>query len=284
MCGIAGLVGLEHNKQIADSMLATLRKRGPDAQGVYSYEQCCLIHSRLAIIDPAGGSQPMHLCWGGETYTIVYNGELYNTEEIRTLLMKLGHQFQGHSDTEVVLHAYAQWAEGCLEKFNGIFAFGVWEKKRKKLFLARDRIGVKPLFYKFHKEGLLFASEIKAILAYPGVKAELDAEGAAQLLLLGPGRVPGSGVFRGVYELEPGCFGCYICGKWSWKRYWKLKDYEHRDSFEETAEKVRYFVTDAIERQMVSDVKIGTFLSGGLDSSIISLKICFHIFRKMCTF
>ena len=270
MCGIAGIIGLKHSENIINGMLETMKRRGPDAQGVFINEGCCLLHSRLSIIDPAGGGQPMELNWAGEIYTIVYNGELYNTEDVRQLLMKLGHTFKGHSDTEVLLHAYAQWSDGCLEKLNGIYAFAVWEKKRKKLFLARDRIGVKPLFYKVHKDGILFASEIKTILAYPDVEAELDAEGAAQILLLGPGRAPGSGVFRGIRELEPGCYGCYICGKWNWKRYWKLKDRIHTDSFEETAQKVRALVVDAIEKQMVSDVEIGTFLSGGLDSSLIS--------------
>lgn len=273
MCGIAGLVGVECNEQITDKMLSTLKRRGPDAQGKFVSEQCCLLHGRLSIIDPEGGGQPMQLYWSGEKYTIVYNGELYNTEEIRQLLIQLGHRFVGHSDTEVVLHAYAQWEEGCLDKFNGIFAFAVWEKKRKKLFLARDRIGVKPLFYKLHKGGIIFASEIKTILAHPEVDARLDGEGISQVLLLGPGRVPGSGVFRDIYELEPGCFGCYKCGKWNWKRYWKLTDRIHTDSFEDTVEYVKFLVTDAIQRQMVSDVEIGTFLSGGLDSSLIS-SIC----------
>ena len=212
----------------------------------------------------------MHLSWQRETYTIVYNGELYNSEEIKKLLQKLGHEFLGHSDTEIVLHAYAQWSEECVDRLNGIFAFAVWEHKRKKLFLARDRIGVKPLFYTLHQNGFLFASEIKSILTYPSVKAQLDENGIGEVLLLGPGRTPGSGVFHGIYELEPGCYGYYCGGKWNWKRYWKLLDHPHRENFEETAERVRYLVTDSIRRQMVSDVAIGTFLSGGLDSSLIS--------------
>ena len=212
----------------------------------------------------------MTLHWAGETYTLVYNGELYNTHEVRRELLALGHKFGGHSDKEVVLHAYAQWGEQCLDKFNGIFAFAVWEEREKRLFLARDRMGVKPLFYKEHDDGLLFASEIKTILTYPTVKAELDSEGAAEVLLLGPGRAPGSGVFRGIREIEPGCCGYFSGGKLRIWRYWQLKDREHMDSFGETVEKVRFLVTDAICRQMVSDVPIGTFLSGGLDSSLIS--------------
>lgn len=270
MCGIAGMVGLKFDAGVVDQMLATMYRRGPDDHGWFHENDCTLLHSRLAIIDIEKGKQPMHLAWAGESYTIVYNGELYNTEELRRELIILGHRFYGHSDTEVLLHSYAQWKDAALTKLNGIFAFGVWEHKRRRLFLARDRMGVKPLFYKQHDGGVLFASEIKTILSYPTVKAELDGDGAAELLLLGPGRTPGSGVFRGIFELEPGCCGSYMDGQWHHSRYWKLSDREHMDSFDETAEKVRYLVSDSICRQMVSDVPIGTFLSGGLDSSIIS--------------
>jgi len=212
----------------------------------------------------------MEVGWAGEDYVISYNGEIYNTDEVRKDLLRLGHTFRGHSDTEVVLHAYAQWGADALERLNGIFAFAVWEKGRKRLFIARDRMGVKPLFYKEHEKGLLFASEIKTILTYPTVKAELDAQGVAEVLLLGPGRTPGCGVFRGMSELEPGCCGYYTAGKLHIWRYWSLKDREHTDSFSQTVETVRELVCDAIRRQMVSDVPIGTFLSGGLDSSLIS--------------
>lgn len=279
MCAIAGMIGLKPNREIVDNMLATMLRRGPDEQGTFMDRDCFLLHSRLSIIDPNGGKQPMQLQWAGEKYTIVYNGELYNTQEIRQELQSIGHEFLGHSDTEVVLHAYAQWGENSLDRFNGIFAFGVWEQKAKKLFLARDRMGVKPLFYKRHNEGFLFASEIKTILAYPTVTAELDIDGIGEVMLLGPGRTPGSGVFRGIQELEPGCCGCFTGGKWVWKRYWRLIDGEHKDSFEQTAEHVRYLVTDSICRQMVSDFPIGTFLSGGLDSSLISA-ICAGEMKK----
>ena len=234
MCAIAGLLGLHSDSKIIHRMLETMARRGPDGKGSYCWEGVTLLHARLAIIDPQGGRQPMLLNWENETYVIVYNGELYNTDELRSLLCRTGHSFEGHSDTEVLLHAYAQWGEACLDKLNGIFAFGVWEESKKRLFLARDRIGVKPLFYKEHEGGLIFSSEVKTILAYPGVRAELDAEGAAQILMLGPGRMPGSGVFRGIREVEPGCCGYYEKGKLRTKRYWKLCDREHRDSFSET--------------------------------------------------
>ena len=270
MCAISGIIGLPWNDALIRDILATMERRGPDDRGIYQKENCLLLHSRLAIIDRAGGHQPMMLDWGGERYILVYNGELYNTKEIRRELLKAGHIFQGYSDSEVLLHAYAEFGESCVHRLNGIYAFGVWEEKRKRLFLARDRIGVKPLFFKEHEGGLLFASEIKTILTYPTVNAELDMEGAAQMLMLGPGRLPGSGVFRGIREVEPGWCGYYEDGRLNLQQYWKLRDAEFNDSFDETVEKVRYLVLDAIKRQMVSDVPIGTFLSGGLDSSLIT--------------
>ena len=279
MCAIAGIIGLYINESIAKKMLCTMARRGPDDSGIYKYKDVCLMHTRLSVIDPVGGKQPMHLHHNGMDYTIVYNGELYNAEEIRQQLFSLGHRFDGHSDTEVVLHAYVQWKEKCVEQLNGIFAFAVFEETTNRVFLARDRIGVKPLFYKLHDGGLLFSSEIKTILTYPSVNAELDEIGAAEIILLGPGRTPGSGVFKGILELEPGYYAYYTDGKLSLKQYWKLADREHTDSFEETAEKVRYLVTDAIKRQMVSDVPIGTFLSGGLDSSLIT-SVCANEYKE----
>ena len=270
MCAIAGILNLKFDSDILEKMLNTMERRGPDGRGIYTGRKLALLHTRLAIIDPQGGAQPMSLTWEGETYTIVYNGELYNTQELRQELIARNHQFLSNSDTEVVLHAYAQWGDGCLERINGIFALAIWEEKRKRLFLARDRIGVKPLFYTLHQGGLLFASEIKTLFCYPTQKPKLDARGAAEILMFGPGRIPGSGVFQGICELEPGCCGWYWDGKLTLRRYWKLKDREHGDSFEDTCSYVRYLVTDAIKRQMISDYPVGTFLSGGLDSSIIS--------------
>ena len=188
MCAIAGVLGLPCLPETAERMLGTMARRGPDGNGIHRDGDCTLLHARLAVIDPQGGRQPMELEWEGERYVLIYNGELYNTQELRRELQNLGHEFRGHSDTEVLLHAFARWGEACLEKLNGIFAFAVWETRCRRLFLARDRIGVKPLFFKCHDGGLLFASELKTVLEYPTVEAELDAQGAAELLLLGPGR------------------------------------------------------------------------------------------------
>ena len=270
MCAIAGIIGLPSSDHIVKRMLATMKRRGPDSDGCCEGDGYTLLHARLAIIDPEGGSQPMSLDWAGNRYRMVYNGELYNTQELRNKLERLGHIFLGHSDTEVLLHGYAQWGNAVLEQLNGIYAFAIWECNEQRLFMARDRMGVKPLFYTRIGDGLIFGSEIKTLLSYPGVRPCLDAEGAAQLLILGPGRIPGSGVFKGIYELEPGTCCFYSEGKLTMKRYWKLQDREHRDDFVTTVSKVRFLVEDSIKRQMVSDVPIGCFLSGGLDSSIIS--------------
>ena len=287
MCSIAGALDVRTDPQVLEKMLETMRRRGPDGRGTYREGNCCLLHSRLAVIDPAGGRQPMALSWQSEEYIMIYNGELYNTQEIRSQLEYHGHRFNTHSDTEVVLRAFAQYGEACLDHLNGIFAFAVWMPEKQRLFLARDRIGVKPLFYTQSAGGLIFASEMKTILAHPAVKPQLDVQGAVQLIMLGPGRLPGSGVFRGIRELEPGCCGWYENQRLYLKRYWRLTDREHMDSFTQTVEKTRFLVTDSIRRQMVSDVGIGTFLSGGLDSSIISA-VCAREFEKsgesLCTF
>ena len=275
MCAIAGILDLPANRETIAAMGKTMRRRGPDDFDSYQHHDVTLLHARLAVIDLQGGRQPMTLAFQGREYAMVYNGELYNTAEIRRELLALGHEFRGHSDTEVLLHGYAQWGEGVLEKLNGIYAFAVFDGER--VFLARDRVGVKPLFYAEHEGGLLFASEIKTILKYPGFRAAIDVTGAAELLLLGPGRTPGCGVFRGVRELEPGCFGYWEKGRLTLRRYWRLTDGEHRENFAETCGHVRWLVEDAVRRQLVSDVPIGCFLSGGLDSSLICAIAAEHL-------
>lgn len=282
MCGIAGEINFNARntaitQENAASIIDTLKRRGPDQSGVYLTDFAALLHTRLAVIDPENGLQPMVATYGEKEYCIVYNGELYNTKELRDRLLDSGHKFLSHSDTEVVLKAYIEWGDNFVRMLNGIFAFAIWDKAGERLFFGRDRMGVKPFF--FSTRGLndgdcgkvfRFASEIKALLAFPGFPAEIDAGSVAEIFLIGPGRTPGYGVFKGIHELKPA-----HCGSFSRKGlriypYWKLEDHAHDDTFEQTAEKVRFLVTDAIERQLVSDVPICTFLSGGLDSSIIS--------------
>ncbi len=276
MCGIAGIIDFQddlllRNDGTPERMQAVLRRRGPDQKGLLLTEHAALIHTRLSVIDPENGRQPMHYRDASGAYTIVYNGELYNTEELREMLLRDGYAFETHSDTEILLKAYAAYGERCVELCNGIFAFAVWEHHTQKLFLARDRIGVKPLFYHLSPERLVFGSELKAVLAHPEVPREIDRSGISQLLLFGPGRTPGCGVFRGMAELLPAHCATYTQEDGFQARcYWALKAEEHRESFKQTAEHVRYLLTDAIRRQLVSDVPVGTFLSGGLDSSLIS--------------
>jgi len=275
MCGIAGWIDyqqdLKEKGNIISKMSETLARRGPDAQGVYLEENVCLIHRRLIVIDPENGIQPMTIKKGDTNYTIVYNGELYNTDELRSELSALGYSFRGHSDTEVLLTAFVHWRESCLEKLNGIYAFGIWNDKENSLFLARDRLGVKPLFFYPYKNGIIFGSEIKTLLANPLIQARVDNDGLKEIFLLGPGRTSGKGVIKGVAELKPAEYAIFEKEKGLQVRaYWRLTACEHTDDARKSAERIRYLIIDAVRRQLVSDVPLCCFLSGGLDSSIIS--------------
>jgi len=274
MCGITGWIDWQQdlNQQvfIAQKMARTLSKRGPDAMNVFRAQHVLLGHTRLIVVDPEGGTQPMTKSRNGLGYTIVYNGELYNTEELRRDLAGSGHLFGSHSDTEVLLSSYMEWGETCVDHLNGIFAFAVWDHQQEKLFMARDRLGVKPLFYKESNGSFFFGSELKAILAHPDVKAEVDREGLQEVFGLGPSRTPGHGVFRGMKELRPAHFLIYDQNGLRIRRYWNVKSKRHLHSLEETVEQVRILVKDAVVRQLLADVPVCTFLSGGIDSSAIS--------------
>ncbi|MGE8204883.1 asparagine synthase (glutamine-hydrolyzing) [Heyndrickxia sp. NPDC080065] len=274
MCGITGWVDFRKNIQHAHDtilkMMETLSKRGPDDTNTWFSDHTAFGHKRLVVVDPLCGVQPMSRTKGDFTYTLCYNGELYNTEDIRKELLMKGYRFQGHSDTEVLLTAYMEWEEECINYFNGIFAFAIWDEKKQQLFVARDRLGVKPLFYREHNGGLLFGSELKAILAHPDVKTEIGLDGLSEIFGLGPSRTPGHGIFLGINELRPAhAFTFSRNGLKMW-RYWNVRSEKHTDSVEETAEKINYLFKDAVVRQLVSDVPICTFLSGGLDSSAIT--------------
>lgn len=276
MCAISGIIrfgGLDTEPAAAArKMAAVLKRRGPDDDGYYisPKSEALLVHTRLAVIDPENGAQPMLYAEGGRRLALVYNGELYNTAELRALLEARGHKFSTNTDTEAVLRAYAEWGADCLSRMNGIFAFAVWDEAARSLFIARDRIGVKPFYYTLYNGTLYFASEIKGLLSC-GVPAELDAEGVREIMLLGPAIPCGSGVFKGVFELKPA--ECAVYDEHGLRKhiYW---DYGCEggtsESFDEVKEHVRSLVTDAITRQTVSDVPLCTFLSGGLDSSLIS--------------
>ncbi|MBQ4129574.1 MAG: asparagine synthase (glutamine-hydrolyzing) [Ruminococcus sp.] len=273
MCGIAGwlddTVDLRERRHELCAMSDSIKSRGPDEHGEYVSNSCALLHRRLSVIDIENGKQPMQLQLNGEKYIIVYNGELYNTNEIRDELLSLGHSFIGHSDTEVLLHAYAQFGKKCVYKLNGIFAFCIYQVNAKKLFMCRDRVGVKPLFYYKYNGGIVFASEIKALLKSGMAKPRINETGLYEIFFLGPARTLKNGVFKGVKELRPGEMATYKNGKLYKETYYRILAKEHTDSVDATIEKTRYLLTDAINRQLITDVPMCFFLSGGLDSSII---------------
>ncbi|MEE1218328.1 MAG: asparagine synthase (glutamine-hydrolyzing) [Ruminococcus sp.] len=274
MCGIAGWldsnINMSDKINVLNKMSQTLVRRGPDENGIYINKGTALIHRRLVVIDRENGKQPMSVNYNGTIYVIVYNGELYNTSSLREELLADGFYFRGHSDTEVVLKTFIKYGKQCAEKLNGIFAFAIFNSKDNSVFLCRDRIGVKPLFYYEYNSGIIFASEIKALLASSLVKPQIDEQGLNEIFFLGPARTPSCGVFKGIHELNPGECAFYKNNKLERSTYFKIEAKEHTDSESDTIEKTRYLITDAINRQLVSDVPLCFFLSGGLDSSIIA--------------
>lgn len=284
MCGIAGLVNFNENivqdKDILNNMIKTLEKRGPDAKGYYISPNVLLGHRRLIVVDPKGGLQPMTKVFQGKKYTLVYNGELYNTEDLRKELKSQGFTFDSYSDTEVLLTSYIYWGKDCVNKLIGIFAFGVFDEDKREVFLARDQMGVKPLFYTVHNNTLVFGSEIKTIFANPRIKREVDIEGLTEIFGLGPATIPGSGVFKNIKEVAPAnCLLISGDGEIKTWEYWTVEARECKETPEEAIVHARELLIDAVKRQLVGDVPLCTFLSGGLDSSIISV-IAAEEFRK----
>lgn len=270
MCGIAGMlskdIDLRERRTLIKDISDSLKMRGPDGYGDFTKPYVSLIHRRLAVIDPERGAQPMTF----GKYTIVYNGEIYNTEEIRNELTAAGYSFDTHCDTEIILKAYHLWKEESCKKLNGIFAYAVWDDEAKELFLCRDRIGVKPLYFT-QKDGIFaFASRIKSLLLIPEVSSDVDENGLNEIFMLGPAKTIGTAVFKDIKELPPATYLKFSGGKYEIKEYWQLKAAEHTENESETIEHTHFLVTDAIRRQLISDMPLCTFLSGGLDSSIIS--------------
>ncbi|MDR1570317.1 MAG: asparagine synthase (glutamine-hydrolyzing) [Oscillospiraceae bacterium] len=294
MCSICGVIQSNLHSAAAlepvEAMGRTMAHRGPDQTGAFIERGAALQHNRLAIIDVENGLQPMTAVEDGYKYTIIYNGELYNTPELTRELTALGARFQTRCDTEVVLQAYIRWGEACPERLNGIFAFAVLDQKRGALFLARDRFGIKPLYYAVRGGRLMFASELKALLAHPDVKPQIDRRGMWELLFLTPVTRIGSGLYKDVHSLEPahcalwadgqrvrgcapyrsGASGAEPPSKLKKRAYWKLEARPFEDTEAQAVENTRDILSDAIRRQLVSDVPLCTFLSGGLDSSVVS--------------
>ena len=274
MCGFVGFVNYKKDiscdKDILIHMNNALSKRGPDEEGYFLDTNIALGHKRLIVIDPLGGKQPMieRYCFG--EYVIVYNGQIYNTKELKQILLENNFDINTHSDTELLLKAFIHFGSKIVDYLNGIFAFAIWNTKTEELFMARDHFGIKPLFYTIQNDTLIFASEIKALFEYPGIEKILDKQGISELFGIGPAHTPGTSVFKSIFELKPAHFAIYNRSGMYIERYWKLKSDIHTDNFEETCEKLKFLLNDAITKQLVSDVPLCTFLSGGLDSSIIT--------------
>ena len=274
MCGIVGFVNYKkefsNKRNVINTMLQTLSNRGPDEEGIYLKNNVALGHKRLIVIDPQGGKQPMIERFSQGEFVIVYNGQIYNTKELRDTLSKNGFTFDGHCDTEVLLKSYIFYGKDVVNHLNGIFAFAIWNTKTQELFIARDHFGVKPLFYTQFDDSLIFASELKAIFKYPNFEKVVDSQGIYELFGIGPSHTPGLTIYKNIFELKPAHFAVYNKSGLYIEKYWELKSKKHLEDFDETCEHLKYLLEDAISRQLVSDMPICTFLSGGLDSSIIT--------------
>lgn len=283
MCGIVGWSNLKNNirdySDIMDEMIDTLKLRGPDSAGLKTYNHALMGHRRLIIVDPTGGMQPMTKIINNKEYTICYNGELYNTEEVRADLISKGYKFESYSDTEVLLTSYIEYGQKCADYLNGIFAFGIWDEYNQELFLCRDQLGIKPLFYSYIDGNLIFASEIKALLKHPYIDSIVDRDGLIELISLGPARTLNGAIFKDIKEIPPAHYLLFNKRGINLNEYWKLETMEHEDDIDTTKKKVRDMLVEIIENQLVSDVPVCTFLSGGLDSSVIS-SVAFDKFKK----
>lgn len=274
MCGFTGYANfidkIHHSKSVIQQMNAGLSKRGPDEDGYYYSDYVHFAHKRLIVIDPEGGKQPMieHYSYGD--YIICYNGQIYNTKELKNTLIENGFEINTHSDTEILLKSYIHFGNSVVNYLNGIFAFAIFNTKKEELFIARDHFGVKPFFYTIQNNTFIFASEIKAIFKFPGVEKIIDSQGISELFGIGPSHTSGTTVFKNIFELKPAHFGVFNKSGLHLTKYWSLKSKEHTDSLGKTCEKIKYFLNDSITSQLVSDKPICTFLSGGLDSSIIT--------------
>lgn len=276
MCGFAGIFNFQAQKPVSVDVLTAMRDslihRGPDGAGIWlsSDGRVGLGHRRLAIIDLSeSANQPM--CNEDEKIWIVFNGEIYNHQEIRPELEARGHRFKtDHSDTEVILHAFEEWGIECVERFRGMFAFAIWDDRKKELWICRDRLGIKPIYYTFVNGIFLFASEIKAILEYPGVPREVDPEAMYHYLSFLATPAPHT-MFRGIKKLPPAsCAVIREDGQMNTRRYWDVWDHTSdlsKRSEEEIAERLQAELRDAVRYRKVSDVPVGIFLSGGIDSS-----------------
>lgn len=283
MCGIAGYFNPDQNyaenpKQnfhTLSRMINTMNHRGPDTYGHTIINSCCLAHTRLSIIDLENGRQPMSYTKDGNTYYIVYNGEIYNYKEVKKTLLRKNYTFETNSDTEVIIAAFCHYGLGFVKELNGIFAIAIYDSMRNTLYLYRDRFGVKPLYYTKTGDTLVFASRIDTLFEYPRVRPCIDMNSFNEIFSLGPAKTYGKGVFSGIKEIKPGEYLTYSPQYMTSRLYYRIESHPHTDSYEETVEKTSYLLEDSIRMQMISDVPISTLLSGGVDSSYVSA-VCSH--------
>lgn len=281
MCGIAGIIG-SSDKELLAKMLKAIKHRGPDDEGMFTVpDKLAMGMVRLSIIDLETGHQPL----GNEdgSVQIVYNGEIYNYIELSNELRALGHIFRTNSDTEVIVHAYEEYGEDCVSKLNGMFAFALWDGRKSQLMLARDRLGIKPLYYAFHQNSLYFASEINAILSIPAFERRLNINSLYNYLG-GMVAIGEETAFRDIYRFPPGHIAWIKNGELHKKKYWSLKFLPKNNKDEdELCEEFRYHFDDSVRIQLRSDVPLGVFLSGGIDSAAVAERAIHHL-GKLKTF
>lgn len=286
MCGFCGYINKDvtvENDECIKKMNSCLKFREPNTQNVYINSKTALGHSRLSIIDITNGTQPMIKNVNNNEYIIVYSGELYNTKELKNDLISKGYKFKTNSDTEVILTSYIHYKDKCVEFFNGIFSFAIYDKNNENIFLARDRLGIKPLFFTQTNSTFIFSSGLKAILAHPEITPILDKQGIMELIGLGPAHTPGKTFFKNIFEIKPGFIANFSNFKLIEKMYWDLETKECNDSEEEAISQIRYLVEDSTKKQLVADDLVCSMLSGGLDSSILS-KIARDNIENLTTF
>jgi asparagine synthase (glutamine-hydrolysing) len=288
MCGIAGYFQLEGkarpDRELLGRMVNIIRHRGPDEFGAFFDDRCALGQARLSIIDLSAGSQP--LSNEDSTLWITFNGEIYNYIELRPQLEKLGHRFCTNSDTEIIIHSYEQWGKDCLLRFNGQWAFAIYDRKRGTLFMSRDRLGVRPIFYTTHKGRFHFASEIKSIFCDPSIPRSLDYKGLDEIFTWWTTAPPRT-AFDGINELEPGGYLEVKDGKVSENRYWQMEfpeTYDHDRSIDSWAEELHDLLVDSVRLRLRADVPVGAYLSGGLDSSATTSLIKNFTLNRIETF
>lgn len=272
MCSICGMINYKQRPDAAlcEKMSKSMKNRGPDDSDKFCDDTVALCHNRLSVMDPKNGAQPMRAVFNGREYIICYNGEIYNSDELRKETEPFGARYKTSCDTETVLWSYIIFGEECPKKLNGIFAFAVYDVFERKLFLARDRLGVKPLYYTTSGDGFMFASEIKALLTYPDVSRKVTSEGLWEMLFLSPVKLSGSGIFRDISELKPAEYAVVTEQGAKIGTYWRLEAVPWSGDAKLAALDTAELVKDAVRRQTVSDVPLCTFLSGGLDSSVLT--------------